>query len=468
MFRDRSDLLRSNPAARHYGVAVADLDGHAGPLAFVVAGYDGPNRVFRWRQGGYREATPPTLADAQRQALGLAAGDVLGTGREALYILNTDTYAGPSRHADRLFAHADDGVSLDGQEAWIDLFERPVNRQALNRTAGRSVAALDRHGRGTYAFFVANYGGPMRLYEDGNDGSIRDVAPQAGVARVTGGRSAVPLSLVSDGRTDLFAGNEDGPNFLFVNQGDGTFAESAARYGLDDPDGQARGVACFDDLRAGFGLALGNWMGTHRLFVQADDADGRFEDVATDAFAQRSRVRTVIAADFDNDGYEEIFVNNLGDPNRLFSYDAEHARWWAEDCGAAREPNGLGTGAAVADLDGDGRLELLVAHGEQGAQPLSLFHGPDTTHHFLRVRPTTRHGAPARGAVVTCTAAGRTQRRSIDGGSGYLCQMEPVAHFGLGATRSVEAVNVRWPGGATVTLEAPAVDTVHRVAHPEA
>jgi hypothetical protein len=46
--------------------------------------------------------------------------------------------------------------------------------------------------------------------------------------------------------------------------------------------------------------------------------------------------------------------------------------------------------------------------------------------------------------------------------------MEPVAHFGLGATRSVEAVNVRWPGGATVTLEAPAVDTVHRVAHPEA
>ena len=148
-------------------------------------------------------------------------------------------------------------------------------------------------------------------------------------------------------------------------------------------------------------------------------------------------VRTVIAADFDNDGFEELFFNNLGEPNRLFraATGEPRADWLLADPGAAAEPDGLGTGAAVADIDGDGLLELLVAHGESTVQPLSLFKWPDD-------RPRLAAGAAAdavrgagRGARVRLTAGGRTQLRVIDGGSGYLCQMEPVAHFGLGARR---------------------------------
>ena len=82
------------------------------------------------------------------------------------------------------------------------------------------------------------------------------------------------------------------------------------------------------------------------------------------------------------------------------------------------------------------------------------------------VLPFTRQGAPARGAVVALTAGGRTQRRVIDSGSGYLCQMEPVAHFGLGELRAVEQIEVRWPDGATLRIDDPQADRLLRVNHP--
>jgi hypothetical protein len=174
-----------------------------------------------------------------------------------------------------------------------------------------------------------------------------------------------------------------------------------------------------------------------------------------------SRIRTVIAADFDNDGTEEIFWNNIGEPNRLFGViDNE---WVTVDIGDALEADGNGTGAAVVDLDGDGALELLVSHGESGAQPLSLYVADARGHHYLRVLPLTEGGGPARGATVTLYRGPEVQRRVIDAGSGYLCQMEPVAHFGLGEEDTAPSVEVRWPDGHTVWATIAQVDRVYHV-----
>jgi hypothetical protein len=172
----------------------------------------------------------------------------------------------------------------------------------------------------------------------------------------------------------------------------------------------------------------------------------------------------VIAADFDNDGYEEVFFNNIGQPNRLFGRRDDV--WLPLDLGDALEADGLGTGAAVGDFDGDGRLELIVAHGEMTPQPLSLYHGPDNGNNWLRVLPLTPAGAPARGAVVMLQSEGRRQRRAIDAGSGYLCQMEPVAHFGLGRAQSVGRVVVRWLDGTVAVVERPRLNSMLRVPYP--
>ena len=451
MFHSISHLIADNRPTAAYGAAVFDLD-RDGAFEVAVSGFAGPNRFLKWAGGRFIDLKNETLGDEHRQAIGLAAADFDGDGDEELYVLNSDTFAGLKLFSDRLF-------DFDG-ERWRDLFIAAGDPDLLNMTAGRSVCGVDRLGSGRYGFFVANYGGPMRLYELTEDGQIVDVAPYAGLDQVTGGRSL--LSFPFAGRyMDIICGNEGGPNFVFRNRGDGTFEEIAAELGLNDPHEHARGLAPIwlpDSSSEGgaFGLVLGNWEGPHRIYQRQND--GTYRDIAPPDFAIPSRIRTVVVADFDNDGVEEIFLNNIGQPNRLFAL--RHGEWTEIDCGDAREPDGLGTGATVGDLNHDGRLELLICHGESARQPLGLYQPSASENHYLRVRPKTAEGAPARGALVTLHAGGKVQRRAIDAGSGYLCQTEPVAHFGLGATDRVDRVEVTFPTGRTVAVTDPALNSI--------
>ena len=281
---------------------------------------------------------------------------------------------------------------------------------------------------------------------------------------MTGGRSIVSLPLVSE-YMDIFVGNELGPNFLFRNRGDGTFEEIGMQAGIGDPHENVRGVTVMDiDSDGRFDLIYGNWEGPHRMFLQT--AGSHFESLSHPMLTTPSRVRTVIAADFDNDGYEEIFFNNIGQPNRLFGL--RHGDWEQLSAGHAAEPSGLGTGAAVCDLDGDGCLELFIAHGESAEQPLTLYHPIENGNNWLRVLPFAPSGAPARGALVTLISENRTQRRVIDAGSGYLCQMEPVAHFGLGRHRDPVDVEVRWLDGRIEYIENVEPNQTVKVSHPKA
>jgi len=109
-------------------------------------------------------------------------------------------------------------------------------------------------------------------------------------------------------------------------------------------------------------------------------------------------------------------------------------------------------------------LELIVSH--DGQPPAIYKSRASAGNGWLRVRPLTRFGAPARGATVKAFAHGRTLVRTIDGGSGYRCQMEPVAHFGLGRTLQVEWVSVTWPDGAALTLPNPDVNCTYSVPFP--
>ncbi len=456
MFTDISERLVYNPPMLGYGIAVADVNGD-GRFEFFVAGFGFPNRVLAWDGANLIDWFDPVLAASDRRAIGVGAGDIDGDGREEIYVLNTDTFRGVKRFGDNLFAFRDG--------AWSDLFQLPANYDNVNLVAGRSVCVTDRFGSGRYGFVVANYGGPFRLYETNGGGELHDEARDAGIAKVTGGRALVSLPLVSPpGRMDIFAANEGGANFLFVNNGDGTYTDHAAELGLCDASENGRGIAVFDaDHNGKFDLCVGNWQGEHRLFLQT--LLGGFMDAAPPEMARPSSVRTVICADFDNDGYEEIFFNNIGERNRLFAWRGNG--WERVPIGDAEEAVEPGTGAAVCDIDGDGRLELLVSRGEQGARPLALYRADGGAGNaWLRVLPLTRFGAPARGAVVTLTTRARVQRRAIDAGSGYLCQMEPVAHFGLGAETEVESVTVVFPGGAVAVVERPASRQTLRVAHP--
>jgi len=453
MFMDVSGSIGDNPPRIHCGVSVADLDGD-GRCELLIAGFGSPNRHLLSIGGQLRDVASPTLAESGGFALGLAAGDVDGDGREEIYLLNQES--------DRLLKSR-----LDG--GWDDLLERLDRRECRDHRPGGGVAAIDRRGIGRYGFFVSGDSRPSRLYELGPEGTPADLAGPLGLAQAAAGRGVLTVSIFS-GHTDILCVTERGPNLAFVNRGDGVFDDRAGEWGLADAGEHGRGVTSFDAGDGELGLCWVNRDGPHRLMIRGED--GSWRDRATAALAFPSAVRTVVSADFDNDGHEELFLNVFGEPNRLFRVsaipDAESEVIIAMlDPGQARDPDGFGTGAAVCDVDGDGVLELLLAHGGPQPQPLGLFKARGAErNNWLRVRPLTRFGAPVRGALVHAEAGGRVRVKGISGGSGYLCQMEPIAHFGFGPDMRPERVRVSWPDGAGVVLLNPGVNRTVTVPYP--
>ncbi len=456
MFSDRTDRLADNGPFMGYGAAVTP--GRDGPLVFVT-GHGEANRLLRWEDDHLVDRSCGILADTSRQAIGIAAADMDADGLEEVYVHNTDAYDGETETTDLLL----DRIDHEGRTVWCDIFGEAPNIDRGNQYAGRSVAAIDRLGTGRYGMAVASYGAALRYYELGDDREITDMAEVVSLECDCYCRSLVAAPLVSDSM-DLFVGTDDGPNRLFRND-DGHFVELADEYGIADTGCECRGAVVFDDGE-NLGIATVGWESPNRIFSRNN---GLFVDVAPKSFTEPTTARTLLAADFDNDGRQELFVNSLEEPNRLFGRKDGH--WQQLDVGDALEADGCGTGAVVADLDDDGRLELLVVHGEREAQPLSLYTAR-SENGWLRIAPTTQYGAPARGAVVTLETSCGRQQRVIDAASGYLCQSEPVAHFGLGgettSRHEPRSVTVRWPDGREQTVVSPASETTHRISHPAA
>ncbi|KAL1262636.1 hypothetical protein QQF64_005375 [Cirrhinus molitorella] len=484
----------NNPTQLNYGVAVTDVDGD-GDLEMFVSGYNGPNLVLKYDKFKKRlvniavdnRSSPYyALRDRQGNAIGVTACDIDGDGREEIYVLNTNNaFSGRATYTDKLFKFRNGRFE--------DLLNDDINehRDVANRVAGRSVACVDRKGTGRYSIYIANYAsgtvGPHALIEMDESSSdpskgiiaLSNVAEQAGVNKFTGGRGVVVGPIVSQTLPDIFCDNEYSPNFLFRNNGDGTFTDVAGQAGVDDPMQHGRGVALADFNRDGkTDIVYGNWNGPHRLFLQlSNNRKQRFKDIATQKFSMPSPVRTVIAADFDNDNELEVFFNNIAyrgpSANRLFRVSRrEHGDPQIEELnvGEAAEPEGRGTGAVVTDFDEDGQLDLLVTHGESAAQPISVYRVTQgSSNKWLRVIPRTQFGAFARGAkVIVYTKRNGPHMRIIDGGSGYLCEMEPVAHFGFGKDVAT-SVEVFWPDGRSVArpLEPSDMNKVMEIFYPE-
>jgi hypothetical protein len=469
MFIACPNLISGNRPLNVSGLAAGDSHGD-GRDRIAVGVIDGPNRLLIWKDGQLDEAATPELADAGQSAAGLIWADLDGDGREELFISNQ-----PARMARQGGGHRQ-GTPAPARllscfgERWLDLLARSPT-ESWRSGCGQTVAALDRMGTGRYGLVLTGTDGPIRLLELDSRGRLRDLAEEAGIALLAEGQSLLTAALFGP-MTDLYVGCRAGPNLLFRNQGDGSFLEVQEEYGVADPRVTARGLVAFDADGDGLtDLLVTGADDRPRLFQQR--AGGGFRDQANDevaeALAEPMAAGSVLVADVDNDGWEEIFITGRGEPNRLYGWRED--RWQVLDAGDASEPDADSVAALVADLDGDGQLELLIGHGAgvaggSAASPLSLYLAEPRGHGWLRVRPLTRSGAPARGAVVRLTAGGRTQVRFIDGGSGWRCQQEPVAHFGLGAVTRVDKVEVCWPDGTMASVSRPAICTVLTVPFP--
>lgn len=439
-FKDITSSIENNDFRLSYGVSVTDIN-QDNKYEFLVTGFGFSNLALSYQNGKIININKNEIFDdAKRKTIGVAACDIDQDGFEEIYFLNTDTYSGEKKYSDRLI----DGTS----KGFEDLFEKDINKKNLNLTAGRSVVCVDRNGDGKYGIYVANYGGPTRFYEL-TTGQILDLAKQLKIDKITGGRAVVSGNILS-GKNDIFAANERGKNFLYYNS-DGFFKDIAEDYRVDDQYENGRGTTLSDILYRGrLDIVTSNWNGYHRAFVLEDN---KFKDIATPTYNIPTRVRTIISADFDNDGYDEIFMNNIGEPNKLFKIK-ENGFFEEIKIENAYEANGLGTGAAVADIDEDGILELLISHGESGMQPLTMYKADiKKDFNYIRIKPLNMFGAPARGATVILNSSLRSHAKTIDAGSGYLCQMEPIAHYGIRKDEKNFSIKVVWTDGSSQSFK---------------
>ena len=233
--------------------------------------------------------------------------------------------------------------------------------------------------------------------------------------------------LDGDGRLDLAVTNFfNEATTLYHNHGGGLFSDRSAAAGLTAATRQF----------LGFGLAALDANNDGRLdLVQAN---GHVSDFSP-SFPYEMRAQLL-----------------LGDASG-------HFRDVSEQAGPPWQVLRLGRGLAVGDIDNDGRMDVLIVG--QGA-PLALFHNQPApaAGHFLTLAlegvASNRDGV---GAKVTVTAGGRSQVAVRFGGGSYLSASDPRLHFGLGAARRADRVEVRWPSGRRDTYEGLAADAGYRL-----
>jgi len=281
----------------------------------------------------------------------------------------------------------------------------------------------------------------------------------------------VPGDFDGDGRVDIYVGNDQAPNFLWMNQGGGTFREEAMfRGSAVDRHGKAEasmGIDAADlDHDGDLDLLLTHLIGeTNTLY--RNDGQGLFEDasLSTD-LGTRSLRWTGFGCSFfdlDRDGWLDVFVANgavranpelraAGDdfpyrePNLLFINDGhggfEEVSVGSPDLAAAH----VSRGVAPGDLDNDGDLDLVVFNGRG---PLQIFVNPlRSKQPWIGLRLVSKEGRDALGARVSITRSdGQKILRRVRT-AGYLTTRDPRLLFGLGDEDVRPSIEVLWPDGS--------------------
>jgi hypothetical protein len=325
----------------------------------------------------------------------------------------------------------------------------------------------------TGAYYKAdNFPGPLsypglpdHLYRNNGDGTFTDVTKEVGLWEPTGrGMGAIACDLDQDGDIDIYVTNDAMPNNLWLNDGTGHFRDVAAETGTGFGEGgqgvSSMGPFVADVDRNGLLDLLIPDMGYSCLLFQV--RRGFFMDVtAQTGVAVLCGQYTGwggLMNDYDNDGYVDLFIAN-GDPHHLYVEESVIARWdgkarfldMARQSGEFFDHKYVGRGAAFADFDNDGDIDLLM--NVLNDLPRLLRNDGGNRRNWLKVvpvRPDT--GMVALGATVTVKANGLTMIQPVMGVNGYLTCSDPRPHFGLGQAVKAEQVEIRWPDGKRQVL----------------
>jgi enediyne biosynthesis protein E4 len=336
----------------------------------------------------------------------------------------------------------------------------------------------------SYCTPEAYKGASVRLWHNLGNGRFEDATAKTGLFDSTSKSLGIAISDVNaDGWPDIVIANDTQPNKLYVNDGHGKFTESAVGAGIAfSEDGVARagmGIDAADYDRSGRPSIMVSNFSNQMMALYHNEGNALFVDEAPRSEVGRKSLLTLGFAcfffDYDLDGWQDIFVNNGHIENEIEKIQkrvkyAQPAHLFHDEgkgkfsdatpkVGAAFAVPRVGRGAAYADIDNDGDLDLLIT--TNGGLAV-LLRNDGVTNKSLRVKlsglKSNRDGI---GAVVTVKTGGEQQSITMRSGSSYLSANELVLTFGLGNKTQADELTVTWPSGQVDHLSSvPAGQTI--------
>lgn len=325
------------------------------------------------------------------------------------------------------------------------------------------------------------------LFRNRGDGTFEDVSRKAGVSNPgkLHGMGVVWGDYDNDGWPDLYVTNDGGTNYLYHNNGDGTFAENGI------VSGTATGAQgeVYGNMAADFGdLNRDGWFDlvTTRYSRQPVSLYRNDKTVFTDIAAPAGIAQATLApvkwgvglGDFDNDGWQDILIANgnfsslmdklemevkYREPLQLFrNLGNGHFDEIADAAGLNDGPLQSRRGTAVGDINNDGNLDVVVFNAD-GPPSLFINETRNDNHRVLFRMVGTKSNRMGIGARVTVFTGAAEQMDEVRGGQGYNSSNDTRLHFGLGDAAIMSKVDVRWPSGAKQEFHSVPADAIYEI-----
>ena len=318
------------------------------------------------------------------------------------------------------------------------------------------------------------------LYRNNGNGTFSNVSVESGIANPSGkGLGVVCGDYNGDGWTDIFVANDLTPDFLYRNNGDGTFTDEALLAGVAyGEDGVARagmGVDFGDYDRNGFPDIYVTNFSLEPNSLHRNNGNGTFTETTFGAGLGNPTLLYLgfgtAFKDFNHDGWLDLFAANghvidnisLFDPtitykqtNQVFMNNGDgQFTDVSASSGAPFQVKGVHRGAAFGDVDNDGDLDILVTTVNDSPRLLRNDGITQTglkqfgaSNSLLVSSEGVRSNRNGIGAQITLVTELMRQRREVRSSYSYLAANDLRTHFGLGASASADSVIVEWPSGA--------------------